>query len=420
MADNPIPEELKSDHLFLLIGGNPLPNWVAARVLLREDGQVYLVHSKETNEVARRLAGVLIKQQYRPPIYVPVLDASSPHEVYRALEQQVKTIKSGQIGFNYTGGTKVMSVHGYFAIKDGRAQGPPAPIFSYLDALSLKMYFDDGREPIFVGLAPRASLTLKELLSFHEVVGMQNPKREPVAPSVVEALKELHGNEDRYLKWRKWIMELQNPSKKDLEKPKPKAEDRTLEDLEKEFPTIANALLQNGPAEITWKQLCQQRRDVWPFKSAGELINWLEGEWMESYVLAMLQKIATRYPRLLNNSGMDFKIELKSSKGKFDFQVDVAAMRGYQLHFISCYSGHHKQNSKYKLFEAFTRAKQIGGDEAGAALISMSEDPKSIEYDAAQVLQAEGRIKVYGRRELQDLERHLTDWFQTEIPSEYL
>lgn len=211
MADNPIPEELKSNHLFLLVGGNPLPNWVAARLLLREGGQVYLVHSKETNDVARRLAGVLFKQQYRPPVYVPVIDASSPHEVYRALEQQVETIKSGQIGFNYTGGTKVMSVHGYFAIKQRHVQGLPAPIFSYLDALSLKLYFDDGREPIFVGLAPRASLTLKELLSFHEVVGMQNPKREPVAPSVVEALKELHGNEDRYLKWRKWIMELQKP-----------------------------------------------------------------------------------------------------------------------------------------------------------------------------------------------------------------
>jgi hypothetical protein len=33
--DNPIPEELRSDYLFLLVGSNPLPGWVAASFLLR-------------------------------------------------------------------------------------------------------------------------------------------------------------------------------------------------------------------------------------------------------------------------------------------------------------------------------------------------------------------------------------------------
>lgn len=409
MSADTIPEELKCDHLFLLIGGNPLPNWVAARLLLRDGGQLYLVHSKQTNDVARRLAGVVLKQKYRQPIYVPVLDASSRLDVYRALEQQLRPIKSGQIGFNYTGGTKVMSVHGYLAIKDQYAQGLPAPIFSYLDALTLKMYFDDGPEPIFVGLAPRASLTLKELLNFHDVIGMQEPKQEPIAPPVVEALKELHGNEDHYLKWRKWITRLQQDRD---------AQNKNLE-WPDEFLSIANALAQGRPlSATTCATLCKEK--VWPFKNARDLINWLEGKWMESYVLTVLQSIAKRFPGLLNDYGLDFRITLRSNTGRFDFQVDVAAMRGYQLHFISCYSGHHKQNSKYKLFEAFTRARQIGGDEAGAALVCMSEGPKSIEYDLTQVLQAEGRIRVFGRNELQDLERHLTDWFQTGIPSEYL
>jgi hypothetical protein len=268
-------------------------------------------------------------------------------------------------------------------------------------------------------------MTLKDLLAFHDVIGMQEPKQEPIAWSVVEALKELHDSDDSYSKWRKWITKLQNPPRKESETPPRKAEDLTLEDLHKSFPTVAKALLQTEAPTITWKQLCKIcKKRSWPFKKTGELINWLEGQWLESYVLALLERIAQRYPRLLNDYGMDFRIDLNFKMGKeklrFDFQVDAAAMRGYQLHFISCYTGHHKQSSKYKLFEAFVRARQIGGDEAGAALICMSQAPKSIEYDLAQVLQAQGRIKVFGRRELQNLEEHLTDWFKTGIPSEYL
>ncbi len=33
-STNPIPEHLRSDHLFLLVGTNPLPNGVAAKFLL--------------------------------------------------------------------------------------------------------------------------------------------------------------------------------------------------------------------------------------------------------------------------------------------------------------------------------------------------------------------------------------------------
>ena len=47
MQNNPIPSHLQSEHLFLLIGKNPLPNWVAARLLLRDEGRLYLVHSPD-------------------------------------------------------------------------------------------------------------------------------------------------------------------------------------------------------------------------------------------------------------------------------------------------------------------------------------------------------------------------------------
>ncbi|PLZ35119.1 hypothetical protein CBP10_04245, partial [Fischerella thermalis WC558] len=58
-------DKYKVDHLFLLIGENPLPNYVAAQILLKEDGTVYLVHSTDTTSKAaclqRNLKGVKVK-----------------------------------------------------------------------------------------------------------------------------------------------------------------------------------------------------------------------------------------------------------------------------------------------------------------------------------------------------------------------
>lgn len=112
----------------------------------------------------------------------------------------------------------------------------------------------------------------------------------------------------------------------------------------------------------------------------------------------------------------DFGQDLNIRKGAFHFQVDVAAIRGYQLHFITCWSGNNKLTAKSKLFEAFTWARQIGGDEARAALVCMSEDPQSIQDEVAQVMQAEGRVKVFGRRDLEKLNQHLADWFKMYTP----
>ena len=39
------------DHLFLLIGANPLPNYVAARLLTRPGGQLHLLASSRAGQV---------------------------------------------------------------------------------------------------------------------------------------------------------------------------------------------------------------------------------------------------------------------------------------------------------------------------------------------------------------------------------
>ncbi|MFN5863521.1 MAG: hypothetical protein ACK451_16365, partial [Pseudanabaena sp.] len=41
-------DKYKVQHLFLLIGTNPLPNYIAARQLLTDGGTAYLVYTSET------------------------------------------------------------------------------------------------------------------------------------------------------------------------------------------------------------------------------------------------------------------------------------------------------------------------------------------------------------------------------------
>ena len=39
-----IPETWKTSHLIVLVGGNPLPNYVAGKTLLQENGVLHLLH----------------------------------------------------------------------------------------------------------------------------------------------------------------------------------------------------------------------------------------------------------------------------------------------------------------------------------------------------------------------------------------
>ncbi|MBC1195840.1 hypothetical protein H0901_11345 [Microcystis aeruginosa BLCCF158] len=42
--------DYQAEHLFLLVGENPLPNYVAPRTLLTQGGKAYFVYSHRTTE----------------------------------------------------------------------------------------------------------------------------------------------------------------------------------------------------------------------------------------------------------------------------------------------------------------------------------------------------------------------------------
>lgn len=135
-------DKYRADVLFLLVGGNPLPNYVSARLLTRPRATVYLLATTATDELGKRLARRLSQDRADLAfIHFTVSEADGPAIASKMGETARKLALSqpnASIGLNLTGGTKPMAVYSALALR----QTFPRAIFSYLDARTLSMIVD--------------------------------------------------------------------------------------------------------------------------------------------------------------------------------------------------------------------------------------------------------------------------------------
>lgn len=123
-------------------------------------------------------------------------------------------------------------------------------------------------------------------------------------------------------------------------------------------------------------------------------------------------------------------LELTASGTSTKFELDVVALRGYQLFAFSCGTDTEqdggRERLKLKLYETFARSQQLGGEEARVAIISCANDPEGIYYEMplgqgiATRSFERGRcithtpkskkIKVFGRKDLLQLESVIRNW----------
>jgi hypothetical protein len=137
---------------------------------------------------------------------------------------------------------------------------------------------------------------------------------------------------------------------------------------------------------------------------------WLNGKWLEHHTLETLNTLKSR----LHLHECVLNVETRDVQ----FEVDVVAMRGYQLFAFSCStdtdSKGGKQILKKKLFEAYIRARQLGGSEARVALVCAANYPERIEAEMKRDIDQEGRIRVFGRPDLSNLNFHIEQWIQSQ------
>jgi hypothetical protein len=385
-------EQYQTDHLFLLVGTNPLPNYVASLLLASESGTLHLLHSggkHGTVEVAERLKNAIEKRKPQLKASLWEINEAKSHLILQQMRDAIRNMSSdATVGLNYTGGTKAMAVHVYRAIEKAFS----CSVFSYLDARTLSIVIDGRNEPIKVIPEEKdLTLNLAQLFSLHGY-SLPNVRKNPFQPKLCQALAVVHSKKDSLQEWQNWCREIEScPSLPDISKY------RSLEKVSKAFDDLCG---QAATPDLVARCLGHEH--------LVQCSKWLIGEWLEEYTLWAISELAKKC--CIN----DYSINIEPQRrGSDKFQLDVAAVKGYQLFAISCMASKEKPKCKEHLLEVYVRARQIGGDEARIGLVCCYPDPSALQDEINETWFTEGRIRVFGMNDLIDLPDRLQEWFIT-------
>lgn len=394
-------EQHRVDQLLLLVGSNPVPNAVAGKLLVKPGGTITLMCSEDSLGVAQRLK-TWLSQDSSISVLEPndsQIDPADPQSICKGVRKALENVSVQSVGLNYTGGTKAMSVHAYRVVEQWcRSQNIPAK-FSYLDARTLTMVFDpedleSGQRPYKEYVGDAQQIKLKQLISFHNwKLHNQEPSPKPTFPETASLLKAALSKEECLFKWKEWIRNFKIES----------LDNSAVWPVDSGICKVLTCLQQeHGLSESTL--------------SDREMRHWIQGKWLEDVVLlALINCSETRSLHECLKS-----VEADEPK----FELDVAAMRGYQLFAFSCSAKSrsnakdeiykHKAELKQKLFEVFIRARQLGGDEARVALVCLYEDPDGLRAEMKREVDPEERIQVFGYKHLADIDDHIQNWIRTQ------
>lgn len=405
-------DKYKVDHLFLLIGENPLPNYVAARLLLNQGGTLYLVHTSHTATSANRLAKILGDEGVKTikPLSLEHYE-SDAHHIKKTISSILDNITQGKIGLNYTGGTKAMAVHAYRTIFSKKS---PDTVFSYLDPRKLEMCIDrEYRDRIRIKVKPEVvPVKLPKLFQIHGLDLISTPTKEAQLPDLAAILAEIFKDKNKATKWFDWYYKVF------CEEARRKTNGswgnwKSQLELDKLFISIEKApievvtYLKQKKIVIRDDQLSLQAvQQQGLFHKIKDFCKYLDGLWLEHYVLQQVKNIADRYS--IEDYGLNFEVPLAGNENGFQF--DVAFTRGYQLFAISISTTSDRKLCKGKLFEAYLRARQMGGDEARVALICCTNEPDGLKAELAVL--DDKKIAVFGREDLMDLSSKIEAWIK--------
>ncbi|MGC1396645.1 MAG: hypothetical protein WA828_20480, partial [Coleofasciculaceae cyanobacterium] len=348
-------DDYKVDHLFLLIGENPLPNYVAARLLLNQGGTPYLVYTTGTEKPAKHLQTILSNEPIglKTAQLVPLNDGEADaYQIQKAIRSKLESIKDGKIGLNYTGGTKAMSVHAYRAVFSKE----PDTVFSYLDPRRLEMCIDrENGDRIRIKVKPESlEVKLAKLFQIHGLELKSKPTKEAQLPELAAGLATVFKDENQAKRWFDWYYNVfcENARKKrngnwgDWKSQTSLIELATP--LEKVPQEILTAFCQEKFVTSDNKLSLKQVQNQNTFTKLEHFCKYLDGLWLEHYVLQQVKNIAEK--NSIKDYGLNFEVPLTGTRNGFEF--DVAFTRGYQLFAISVSTTSKRDLCKNKLFEA--------------------------------------------------------------------
>lgn len=384
--------------LLLLIGTNPLPAYVVACYFLQHEevNKVWLLYSEagpqqvSTRQQALQISACL-KERFKGQILLhPIRDIRTAPSIQEDIRLLIPSLgNKTPVYFNYSGGTKPMALHVYRMLE----QWVPTQVsFSYLDGRRFQLIHDvSGLAMHERPLRELVQLSFKELIALHQFE-LYTPYQRFVDPIFHPPLKQLQvlvnaghlpafwGTSKEHVGWsqiRNNMMQLtagvndinRVKYQKILRRNVKKHGDIVRENLAQWSPSLPfQAVVGSFPTTFFSPDFTFES---WPVEQQVQfynLIRFLDGQWLEMYVMQTLIQV---FLELGLKAESCIGLELRKPHWETYFEIDIAALIGYQLLGISCTTYDVKSACKNKGFEIIHRVRQIGGDEIREALKMM-------------------------------------------------
>lgn len=356
--------------LALLVGSNPLPNYLAAVALEARD--VILLYTPETTDPRDRLRAVLAKRS------VGVTDRCiSDATNSRTVRDAWSDLDADHL--YYSGGTKPMAAHARLSFKGGEEQ------VSYLDERRSVLRFEDGYDRPLDDID--FGLTLDVVFELHGI------------ERVSAGTRGQGPTKDDAGKIAKAVLADPEVSKKLLDHFNPEVETGKRKNLsltearEKSFDFAAHGL---------WLTVAAVPGSDWTNKTYEPWRGFLCGTWLEVWAAAVFREC-------IGGSATEIGVGIDCKRNGTQFEIDIALLRGHRLYAISCTTDRRKGLCKSKLFEIAMRSRQMGGDLARSALVCLLDgrDDKGsfveqLRSDIASVWDAPNTPRVFGLADLQE------------------
>lgn len=365
------------DTLILLIGANPLPNYVAASTL--KPSKIVMLYTRETKPVMERLTR-LIKKKIDPVIVEAChVRRSSVREVREAVSRYA----TEGTYLNYTGGTKIMAAQARMAFGEAfRSMGGDDCFSLYVDEERSCILFDNGHE-VRVH-EEEIGLSLEDLAELHDIKA--NPTAlPPDGPTFDDVLAVLR-----------------------VEVDKPGTIASRLNEWGHSFDrikTVKGALscplrvdtlgVSLSVAQVPGADWTNARFKVWK-----KFIS--DNAWLELWVACLVRQATGLVPH--------WSVNCEIQPLRRPFEIDVALVRGCRLYVISCTTSSEVGLCKSKLFEVGHRARQMGGDLARAALVTFLDgcEPNGqrrinmVQQDVESAWEQPNKPKVFGLADVRE------------------
>jgi hypothetical protein len=416
--------------LVLLQGTNPLPNLVVTIFLQRygrmnglaAPDQVIVLTSKAISEARAPTAlKDVLGDRLRLPVRITTIEnPDDGAEVGRKVSGFLATdeMRNADVHLDYTGGTKVMAVHAARAVDDARRQRQiGSATFSYLDAQSMRLQIE-ARAPVPGGgdLRSLVRIDMHDILRLHRIFAADAPGMDTLpligAAQIATAWLDRTGPGANFVQF--------HPSPVDPEARNLRA--ALMQDLR--VPATCQYVQSGQISDVPEKA----QRVVQRFLKEGRWLERVCGVWLKAWlyeqpgavdpdinVKSVLANRPVPTPLSAENAPQPAKSRefvyrscnilpeaaraMPGATGT-DAEIDVLGLYGYQLIAVSCTATNKEEEAEKRVYEAWFRARQLGGEEARVLVASLIENPDPLNQRLKSQLGHLAHVHVLGRNDL--------------------